>query len=122
MTKPLNKHELKLKDILVRLLNKEPQPEYRFDILGNGEVDKKGNKKLRKWRFDFAYPQIKMAFEVEGGTWTGGRHVNPLGYAKDCEKYNAAVLQGWRVFRLTPQMITEQYIENLLVQFVTSFS
>jgi hypothetical protein len=41
--------------------------------------------------------------EVEGGTWTGGRHNRPVGYAKDLEKYNRATLLGWRVFRFTTQ-------------------
>ena len=117
MTKPLNKHELKLQALLPKYLGEYAiYPEYQFDTEGNGEVDKKGKLKLRKWRFDFAQPALMLAFEVEGGTWTGGRHVNPIGYAKDCEKYNAATRQGWKVFRLTPAMITEEYLDSLLMK------
>jgi very-short-patch-repair endonuclease len=117
MTKPLNKYELKLQSLLPNYFGEHIFiPEYQFDVEGTGEFDKKGNLKLRKWRFDFAQPYLKIAFEVEGGTWTGGRHVNPIGYAKDCEKYNAAVRQGWSVFRLTPQMINEKYLDSLLVK------
>jgi len=69
----------------------------------------------RRWRFDIAIIDLKIAFEIEGGTWRGGRHVNPIGFAKDCEKYNEAVKLGWKVFRLVPQMINEEYIEGLFL-------
>ena len=59
----------------------------------------------RRWRFDFAWPDRKVALELEGGTYSGGRHVRPDGYAADAEKYNAAVLHGWRVLRYTGAML-----------------
>jgi very-short-patch-repair endonuclease len=58
---------------------------------------------IRKWRFDYAFPEYKVALEVEGGIWTGGRHVNPKGFLGDVEKYNTATLMGWRVYRTTPK-------------------
>jgi hypothetical protein len=27
----------------------------------------------RKWRFDFAWPDIKLAVEINGGIWNNGR-------------------------------------------------
>ena len=59
----------------------------------------------RKWRFDLAWPNLLIAVEVEGGIWTGGRHVRGEGYEADCEKYNEAQLAGWMVLRFTPGMI-----------------
>lgn len=59
----------------------------------------------RKWRFDFACPTHRLAVEVEGGQWTGGRHTRGGGFQADCEKYNAATLAGWRVFRFTGPML-----------------
>ena len=56
----------------------------------------------RKWRFDFAIPDYKVALEVEGGVWTGGRHTSSTGFLKDIEKYNMATLMGWKVLRTTP--------------------
>ena len=56
----------------------------------------------RKWRFDYAWPDYKIALEVEGGIWTKGRHVRGTGFLKDMEKYNAATVLGWRVLRTTP--------------------
>ena len=70
----------------------EPVREHRFH-------------ETRKWRFDFAYPSQKLAIEVEGGVWSGGRHTRGSGFTNDCEKYNAALMNGWRVYRCTPDMI-----------------
>lgn len=56
----------------------------------------------RRWRFDYAIPEHKIALEVEGGVWTGGRHISPKGFLGDMEKYNTATLMGWRVLRTTP--------------------
>jgi very-short-patch-repair endonuclease len=49
----------------------------------------------RKWRFDFAWPSIKLAVELDGR----GRHQTVKGARDDCAKHNAAVLLGWRVLR-----------------------
>lgn len=70
----------------------EPQREFLFH-------------KKRKWRFDLAWPDFLIAVEVEGGIWTGGRHVRGEGFEADCEKYNEAQLAGWMVLRFTPGMI-----------------
>ena len=56
----------------------------------------------RRWRFDYAWPEHRVALEVEGGVWTGGRHTRGAGFLGDMAKYNAAGEQGWRVFRVTP--------------------
>ncbi|KVT91922.1 hypothetical protein WK59_03890 [Burkholderia ubonensis] len=63
-----------------------PAREFQFDA-------------ARRWRFDFAWPDALIAVEVEGGTHAGGRHTRGDGYARDCEKYNAATLAGWRLLR-----------------------
>jgi very-short-patch-repair endonuclease len=61
----------------------------------------------RRWRFDLAWPDRRIAVEMEGGTWNGGRHVRGRGYEADCEKYNAAALHGWTVLRFTSDMIRD---------------
>ena len=60
---------------------------------------------LRKWRFDFAWPDQKVAAECEGGTWTNGRHVRGAGFERNCIKYNQAAVDGWTVLRFTSGMI-----------------
>jgi very-short-patch-repair endonuclease len=59
----------------------------------------------RKWRFDFAHLDTKIAIELEGLTHKGGRHQSVKGYTADVEKYNEATLLGWTVFRLTKSQI-----------------
>ena len=73
----------------------------------------------RRWRFDYALPQHKIALEVEGGVWTGGRHIRPQGFLGDIEKYNTAALMGWRVFRTTPDELIRTSTLNLLKQAIT---
>ena len=56
----------------------------------------------RRWRFDYAYPELMIAIEIEGGVHVIGRHVRAQGYIGDCEKYNTAQIMGWIVLRFVP--------------------
>jgi len=72
----------------------------------------------RGWRFDLAWPDRLLAVEVEGGAFVGGRHTQGRAFEADCEKYDEAILMGWRVIRVTPRMIRDgkaiHYIQSLL--------
>lgn len=59
----------------------------------------------RMWRFDLAWPASMLAVEVDGGTFSGGRHTRGQGYEDDAIKLNEAVLRGWRVLRVTTAMV-----------------
>ena len=61
----------------------------------------------RKWRADFAFPAARLLVECEGGVWTGGRHVTGAGFVADIAKYNAAALAGFRLIRVTGDMIAD---------------
>lgn len=69
---------------------------------------------IRKWRFDYAIIEHKIAVEVEGGVYTGGRHTRPVGFLGDMEKYNAGTLLGWRIFRVTPDSLLKNKTFDLL--------
>ena len=84
-----------------------PVQEYRFH-------------QKRKWRLDFAWPELGIAAEVEGGTTPfyttqkgqrvrveKGRHVTPEGFEGDCEKYNAITESGMALYRFTGKMIKD---------------
>lgn len=60
---------------------------------------------VRKWRFDYAWPEHKVALEVEGGLFARvkGRHARPQGIRGDMEKYNTAAGMGWLVLRCLPE-------------------
>ncbi len=78
----------------------EPVPEHRFDA-------------ARRWRFDWAWPALRLAVEVEGLVYPkagqtgvhGGRHVSLTGFRADVEKYAAAFVAGWAVLRVLPEHI-----------------
>lgn len=73
----------------------DPEPQYRFHS-------------ERKWRFDFAWPQAYVAVEIEGLLCgPGGRHQRMGGFTRDCEKYNAAVVAGWKLLRYTRAMLKD---------------
>ena len=78
-----------------------PIPEFRFHP-------------TRKWRFDYAFVDQKVALEIEGAIWTGGRHTRGIGYKKDMEKYSEAAILGWCVIRITPEdLCTLKTLETL---------
>jgi len=57
------------------------------------------------WRFDFAWPERRIALEIQGAVWTGGKHARGAGMVKDYEKANAAALLGWRLLYAEATMI-----------------
>ena len=59
----------------------------------------------RRFRFDLAWVEEKLAVEVDGGLHTYGRHNRAYGIESDCEKQCLAVVNGWRVLRVTKSMI-----------------
>ena len=83
-------------------LNTKVIPEYRFH-------DK------RRWRFDYALPEYKIAIEQEGAIWTQGRHTRGSGFAKDMDKYNTATSMGWSILRFTPTQLKKEYLECLRI-------
>lgn len=56
----------------------------------------------RKWRFDFAWLEYKVALEVDGGIWIKGGHNRGAQIKKTWEKENAAQLLCWRIFKCEP--------------------
>jgi very-short-patch-repair endonuclease len=74
----------------------------------------------RKWRFDFAWPDQKIAIEVEGGLFLagGGRHNRGASMKGDMEKYNEAACFGWSVLRYTPDQLVKS---NIYIQIRTLF-
>jgi very-short-patch-repair endonuclease len=61
----------------------------------------------RRFRWDGAWPEQKVAIEIQGGTWSGGSHGRGSGIRRDCEKNNLAVAAGWRVFYATTDLLRD---------------
>lgn len=83
----------------------KPVSEYRFS-------------KVRAFRFDIALPDERIAVEYEGIFSDTSRHTTVGGYSRDCEKYNLAVVERWRVLRYTANMISGKNGEYRVVQDV----
>lgn len=88
----------------------EVEREYRFAAIATGGTGKGVRVRLkdagvRDWRFDFAWPELMIAVEAEGGTYTNGRHTRGTGFEEDCIKYGEAMKLGWSVYRCTGGMI-----------------
>ena len=71
-----------------------PQREFRFST-------------EQLFRFDFAFVDERIAVECEGGTWVKGAHSRGKHFESDCEKYNLAVCEGWRIVRFTTDMVAD---------------
>jgi very-short-patch-repair endonuclease len=63
----------------------------------------------RNWKVDFAFIEIKLAIEIEGGVFSGGRHVRGVGFTDDCVKYNELTMLGWRLLRFTSGHVDSGY-------------
>jgi len=75
-------------------------PEYQFHA-------------VRRWKFDYAFIEKRVALEIEGlvrhaGHGSGkSRHTTNAGYTEDCVKYSTAASMGWLVIRVTEEMILD---------------
>ena len=88
-------------DLILKSNNIKYVTEYRFHP-------------VRRWRFDFALPDRKIAIEYEGGTWNKGGHVRGKHYSSDCEKYSVASIMGWTVIRITADMLRDGTAHDLI--------
>lgn len=67
--------------------------------------------KDRKYRLDFAHLDAKVGIEIQGQRWKKGGHTSGKGLARDCEKVCLGISEGWTIFPLTDNMITEDYCD-----------
>ena len=84
-------------------------PEYRFHP-------------IRRWRFDRAWVDHKVAVEIEGGAFSDGAHVRGAHFRSDIEKYAEALMLGWRVLRVMPEHVTNGRAIQWVVTLVASKS
>lgn len=69
---------------------------------------------IRRWRFDAAWIKQKVALEVHGAVYAGGRHTRGNGFENDREKMNEAQLLGWTVLEYSTGQIRDgHYILDL---------
>lgn len=95
-----NKHGAKLKNMLWKPA-KQKTPllqillaEIKQEGLPAPELEHRFHS-IRKWRFDLAFVPQKIAVEIHGSVFAGGRHTRGAGFQKDREKMNEAQIGGW---------------------------
>lgn len=70
----------------------------------------------RKFRTDILVG--RLAIEVDGATWIGGRHARGYGIEEDCVKQNTLVTLGYRPMRFTSKQVKDgralRWIEQAL--------
>jgi very-short-patch-repair endonuclease len=76
----------------------------------------------RKWRFDYAWPSAKLALEVDGGVWSGGKHGRGSGIVKDHEKQCEAAVLGWRILRVQPKALLDPETAHLVYRCLTTLT
>lgn len=111
MSKPSTTKRAKAKEQVRKLaqlveINLEGLPKYKKEIIFHP---------VRKWRFDYAWSELKIALEIHGGIYTNGRHTRGKGFTEDKVKMNAAQLLGWIVIEAT----TEHVKNGQMLEWVT---
>lgn len=88
----------------------------------------------RKWQFDYAWPEQKIALEKEGGVFGKGKccplcgrrspgaHSSVTGISRDIDKYNEAQMLGWIVIRVLPNEFTKKGWPGLLAKIERALS
>jgi hypothetical protein len=61
-----------------------------------------------RYRADFAWPEAQVALEIQGGTWTLGKHSSGVGIERDCAKAFTAQASGWACLAITGTMLKKQ--------------
>ena len=74
----------------------------------------------RRWRVDYAFVDAKLAVEIEGGVFAGGRHTRGDGFRRDVEKYAEALILGWRVLRVLPEDVSSGRAVNWIQRALES--
>jgi hypothetical protein len=84
-----NKHELPFLRLFASAYPDLPAPQRDFKF-----------HPTRKWKFDFAWPEQRVAVELHGGGGRG-RHCRLTGLSSDCQKRNEAQQLGYVVLEYT---------------------
>jgi hypothetical protein len=90
---------------------------YRFvaESLGAGKGlrERLEDAGLNDFQTDFAYPDLKIGIEVNGGQFVKSGHSSPSGLARDAKKINQAIFLNWRIFVLPTSLVTPDYISQI---------
>lgn len=69
------------------------------------------------YRFDFAWPDQRLAVEVQGLTRGRGAHQDFAGYRRDVDKHNQATLDGWALLAFTEREINDRSAADTIAEW-----
>jgi len=72
----------------------------------------------RRFKFDYAIVDLKIAIEQEGGVYNGKAHGSVSGILRDIEKYTLAGANGWIVLRFLPEQMFKNDTINTINQTI----
>lgn len=75
-------------------------------------------KPKRKWRADFAWPELRLIVEIDGGLFCNGAHSRAAGRMRDMERDNWCVMHGWRVLRYSAAQARDGTAADEVVRFI----
>ena len=73
----------------------------------------------REWRFDWANRERRLAFECNGGQFSGG-HRRSKAVDDENEKLNMATLLGWRVLQFTNAYVLDGRAKKFIADWLES--
>lgn len=115
MTSPKEKNKAKAKEQARKLaelveINLSELPGYEKEVIFHP---------VRKWRFDYAWTDLKIALEIHGGVFTNGRHTRGTGFTEDKIKMNTAQLLGWMVIEATSAQVKDGQMLSWIKEALT---
>lgn len=91
-----------LEDIFARQILAQGMPGPERELIFMPDADEKN---YRLWRFDFAWPELLLAVEINGAVFARGRHARGKGLENDYRKLGEAACLGWTVYQCSGGMV-----------------
>lgn len=91
---------------------------WRFDFLIDKPIVQPCSSAQAKEGWSFERIAFRLAVEIEGISPTGTRHQRIGGFRKDCEKYEAALLHRFVVYRVLPAWVKSGRALKRIEQFI----
>ncbi len=114
-SEPLSSEPLSSKPLSSKPLSLEEKFLFLWQTFGGPPLEREFRfSPKRKWRADFCCREAKVLIEIEGGILSRGRHIRPMGFSRDVEKYNAATMGGYALVRFVPAMLSAAPIEQTI--------
>lgn len=83
---------------------------------GKGLRARLSEKGWKDYRYDVAFPEKRVAVEINGSVWQKGGHNTGKGLIRDYDKLNQAQLLGWQVYVFTPDQVKSGHAISVIEQ------